>query len=269
MKVRLYGRSDVGRRRSSNEDSFVLCEDEGLGVVCDGMGGHEFGEIASRMAVDLLAERVTRAYPKLMGRRRKLSQIRSMAEEMVIEWIEEANESIHQRSHDAADPDASAKSRMGTTLTLVFVVADFAVVAHVGDSRIYRMRSRVLEQMTEDHTVVAEAKRHPADPRPPRKRKYVTRALGTKPQVEPDVTLVEVFPEDVFLLCSDGLTDLVTDGEIQTILCKSKQDWRKAVRSLIHLANKRGGTDNVTVVVVAVQGEEEDEDDTEDLPILR
>lgn len=269
MRVRLFGRSDVGRRRSSNEDSFVLCEDEGLGVVCDGMGGHEFGEIASRMAVDLMAERVADVYPRLVESGRKLSQTRAMAQELVAEWTEEINGAIHDRALEAADDEGSARSKMGTTLALVFVVTDFAVVAHVGDSRVYRMRSGVLERMTEDHTVVADAKRHPADPRPPRKRKYVTRALGTKPTVEPDVRLVEVFAGDVFVLCSDGLTDLVEDEEIAEVLRKAKPDWRKAVRSLIHLANKRGGVDNVTVVLVEVLGESDDDDDTEALPLMR
>lgn len=258
----------MGKRRSSNEDSFVLCEDEGLGVVCDGMGGHQAGEVASRMAVDLFAERVSEAFPKLARSGRKLSQLRALAEELVRECAIDANSTIHRKGKREA-ADEGFKSQMGTTLACVFILSDFAVVAHVGDSRVYRLRDFVIEQLTEDHTIVAEAKhRHPADPRPKRKRKYVTRALGTKANVEPDLRLVEVFPGDLFVLCSDGLTDVVEDSEIAKLLRKCDPDRRKALRSLIALANKRGGPDNVTVVLAEVVGDDEEDDDTDELPIL-
>jgi protein phosphatase len=138
-------------------------------------------------------------------------------------------------------------------------------VAHVGDSRVYRLRDWVIEQLTEDHMIVTEAKRHAADPRPPRKRKYVTRALGTRMVVEPDISLVDTFPGDLFLLCSDGLTDLVADEEIVEVLRRARGSWRKAIRALIELANRRGGLDNVTVVIAEVVAEEDDEDDTTEL----
>jgi PPM family protein phosphatase len=213
------------------------------------MGGHESGEVASRMAVDLFADRVTDAYPKLTARRRKLSLLRSMTQELIIECTIDANQAIFEEGRRRA-PDGDFKSRMGTTLALVLVLPEFAVVANVGDSRVYRIRDWVIEQVSEDHVIMAEKKRHPADPRPPRMRKYVTRALGTKAEVEPDVYLVDVFPDDLFLLCSDGLTDVVTDDEIRKIIRKQSPDYRLAVRSLISLANKRGGPDNVTVGLV-------------------
>ena len=263
--MRLYGRSDVGRRRSTNEDAFILCEEEGLGVVCDGMGGHEAGEVASRMAVDLFAERVSEAIARLDAPGRKLSQLRSMAEGLIVETTQEANAAIHRKGRREHD-QASARAPMGTTLAMVLVVQDFAVVAHVGDSRVYRMRDGVIERLTEDHTIVAEKRRrHPADPRPPRMRKFVTKALGTRPTVEPDLRLVEVFPGDLFLLCSDGLTDVVTDEEIAAVIRKGAGEQRRVIRSLVHLANKRGGPDNVTVVMAEVVGEIEDDEDTEAL----
>jgi len=254
----------VGRRRLSNEDSYVLCEDEGLGVVCDGMGGHDSGEIASRIAVDLFADQVPKARRALDDPRLKLSQARAMASDFIVEWTQQANERIHEDGKKAGG-DKGLKSRMGTTLAAVFFVSDFVVVANVGDSRVYRVREGVIEQVSEDHTVVADAPRSPSDPRPPRKRKFVTRALGTKRKVEPDVAVLNAFPGDLFLLCSDGLTDLVEDEEILAIVEKAGVDRRKAVRSLIHLANKRGGTDNVTVVIadVIAGAEEEEEDDTD------
>lgn len=233
--------------------------------MCDGMGGHESGEVASRMAVDLFADRVTDAYPKLTASGRKLSLLRSLAQEFVIECTIDANEAIFEEGRRRS-PDGDFKSRMGTTLALALVLPEFAVVANVGDSRIYRIRDWAIEQVSEDHVIMAEKKRHPADPRPPRMRKYVTRALGTKAEVEPDVHLVDVFPGDLFLLCSDGLTDVVTDEEIRQILHKRAPDHRKGVRSLISLANKRGGPDNVTVGLVEVLGNTDDgDDDTEEL----
>jgi PPM family protein phosphatase len=264
MRIRFFGRSDTGRKRTSNEDSFVLCEEEGLGVVCDGMGGHESGEVASRMAVDILSDQAARFAQRLKLRGRKHSHLRAMAQEFVVEWTQAANSAIHERGNSVPD----LKGRMGTTLAMVLFVSDFVVVAHVGDSRVYRARGPKIQQLTKDHIVIADAKRAPSDPRPPRKRKYVTKALGTKADVEPDVVAMDVSPGDVFVLCSDGLTDLVTDEEI----CEKvgAPDRRQAVRGLIDLANRRGGTDNVTVVVAEVLQEEEDlSDATDELPIIQ
>lgn len=236
-------------------------------MVCDGMGGHESGEVASRMAVDLFADRVTRLHSRLVRPGRKLSRLRAMAQDLVRECAEDANESIHFKGKREGEGEGP-KSQMGTTLALVLVISDFAVVSHVGDSRVYRVRDWVIEQLTEDHTIVAEKKRHPADPRPARMRKYVTRALGTRARVEPEIRLVEVFPGDLFLLCSDGLTDVVADEEIVKVLQKFQDHLSKAIRYLIELANKRGGPDNVTVVVAEVVGDDDDDDDTDELPII-
>jgi protein phosphatase len=231
------------------------------------MGGHESGEVASRMAVDLFAEQAARATDALGGRTRKRSQLRAMAQDFVFEWTQEANAAIHRRG-GGSSPGAP-KARMGTTLALVYFVSDFVVVANVGDSRVYRVRGDAIEQLTQDHVIVADARRHAADPRPPRKRKFVTRALGTRSSVEPDIRLFDVAPSDVYVLCSDGLTDLVTDEEILATTRQAGVDRRLAVRLLIDLANKRGGPDNVTVVFAEVLGEVEDgADETDELPIL-
>ncbi|MGE4146308.1 MAG: PP2C family serine/threonine-protein phosphatase [Planctomycetota bacterium] len=245
----------------------MLCEDEGLGVVCDGMGGHQAGEVASRLAADLFADRVTDAHPKLIRGGRKLSQRRALAQELVVECTHEANELIFEEGQRRRDvDDDSIKSRMGTTLALVLVLEEFAVVANVGDSRVYRVRRGGIEQLSEDHVIVAEKKRHPADPRPPRMRKYVTRALGTREHVDPQVRLVDLEPNDLFVVCSDGLTDVVTDEEIAETAQRCQPDYRAALKQLIRLANKRGGPDNVTVVIAEVVADlEEEDDDTDEL----
>lgn len=255
----------MGRRRTTNEDSFLLCEPEGLGVVCDGMGGHHAGEVASRLAVDIFAEQVAKVRDLLAHPGRKLSLVRAMAQDFVLEWTQQANAAIHAQGLDPGGDQSSHKSRMGTTLALVLFVTDFVVVAHVGDSRVYRLRDGAIERLTEDHVVMAAARREPGDTRPPRNRKYVTRSLGTRAAVEPDIQLLEVAPGDLFLLCSDGLTDLVTDEEIRDILHRAGTQRRLAVRSLIHLANRRGGPDNVTVVVAEVVSDEADDGDDTDL----
>jgi serine/threonine protein phosphatase PrpC len=233
------------------------------------MGGHESGEIASRLAVDVFADGVTRAFRGLQAPGRKLAQRRAEAQELVRECTRAANSAIRERGREATpgeDGEAARRSQMGTTVALVLVVSDFAVVANVGDSRVYRARDGVLEQLSEDHTIVAETRaKHAADPRPRRKRKFVTRALGTQPTVEPELRLVNVFPGDLFLLCSDGLTDVVADEEIGELLRRGRGDCREAVRALIKLANRRGGPDNVTVVLVEVVGDADDDEDTEDL----
>ncbi|MBX3470448.1 MAG: serine/threonine-protein phosphatase [Planctomycetes bacterium] len=235
--------------------------------MCDGMGGHDAGEVASRMAVDIFADSASRGVGALRAPGRKHSQLRAMASELVIDWTERANAAIYRRGGSGV---GAPKSRMGTTLALAFFVSDFVVVGHVGDSRVYRMRGERIERLTDDHVVMAEAKRHAADPRPPRKRKFVTRALGTRSTVEPDVSLHEITPGDAFVLCSDGLTDLVTDEEILTLTRRAGVNRRLAVRSLIDLANKRGGPDNVTVVLAEVLDDvDEDADETDIMAIER
>lgn len=233
------------------------------------MGGHEAGEIASRMAVDIFAEQAARGVAILREPGRKHSQLRALAQGLVIEWTERANAAIHRRGDSGSSADGP--KRMGTTLAVVFFVSDFVVVANVGDSRVYRLRGDRIERLTADHVIMADAKRHPADPRPPRKRKFVTKALGTRSTVDPDVSLHEVAAGDVYVLCSDGLTDLVADDEILAVVRRSGPDRRRAVRSLIDLANKRGGPDNVTVVLAEVVGDDDDDDSdqTDVLPIAR
>ncbi|MBI3723569.1 serine/threonine-protein phosphatase [bacterium] len=247
MRVRFYARSDVGRKRPSNEDSFYTSDDDAFGIVCDGMGGHDGGEIASRLGVEVLTERLVAAAQKLKRGRKQTA--RPLARSVVLEGTAAANQEIYRRG----GTDTPVQSRMGTTLVLFLLVEDFAVVAHVGDSRIYRVRGSSIERLTDDHSVIA-ASRSPREwGTAPRKRKFVTRALGTRPTVMPDIRFIEDLEDgDVFLLCSDGLSDAVRETEMATIVEKAGKNRIVALRSLVHLANKRGGKDNITVVLAEI-----------------
>jgi protein phosphatase len=226
------------------------------------MGGHERGEVASRLAVDLLGEYAARHVPRLRpSSRRTFSQLRPLAERLVGEWTRHVNEAIYQRG---GGDEGKARTRMGTTLALLLAVEDFSLVAHVGDSRVYRFRERAIELLTADHSIVAPDR----DSERRRQRKYVTRALGTKPTVEPEIRIETLQAGDVFLLCSDGLSDTVRGAEMRMIVERAGEDRSKALRSLIHLANRRGGPDNITVVLGEAHAEqEEEEDETEELDL--
>ena len=234
---RAAGRTDPGRRRRHNEDAYV-CEPP-VFAVADGMGGAQAGEVASRLA----AASVGRFQPGDQGGR-----------DYVTSLIQEANRSVYER----AEGDAAA-SGMGTTMTVAVVEDDLVWVGHVGDSRAYLIRDGRLEQVTEDHSLVAELVRSgrltpdEADAHP--HRSVITRALGTEPEVDVDTFSVAPRPGDVFLLCSDGLTTMVSDTEILAIVEASNGDLDAAARGLVEAANAAGGEDNVTVVMFELAGE--------------
>lgn len=252
LRIRFYGRSDVGRKRLSNEDSYHTSDEDGFGIVCDGMGGHQGGEIASRLAVDILTDSLAKGGALLArGKGKKLGHQRSLAQDMVLEWTQRANDEIFKKGGE----NTPLKTRMGTTLALVLMVEDFVVIAHVGDSRVYRIRKRDVERMTEDHSVIGPSRSPRTWGTAPKRRKFVTKALGTRSTVEPDIRVEDAKPGDVFVLCSDGLSDAVKPEEMGEIVDKAGGDRRVALRSLVHLANKRGGRDNITVVLAEVVGE--------------
>jgi len=243
---RSAGVSDTGRRRRRNEDSYV-CEPP-LFAVADGMGGAQAGEVASRLAAAVLQE--------VNGEQ--------LSPGAIAELIQEANRRVFQRSNEDA-----AASGMGTTLTVALVESsDTVAIGHVGDSRAYRVRDGRLEQLTEDHSLVGEMMRsgklsaEEAEAHP--QRSVITRALGTEPDVDVDTFTVETEPGDVFLLCSDGLTTMVPDREILSLLGASGGDLERAARRLVEAANRSGGEDNITVVVFEIA--ETDAEQTVRLP---
>jgi protein phosphatase len=245
---RTFGLSDPGRRRRRNEDAYVVSPP--LFAVADGMGGAQAGELASRMAVEAMGE-----------------EAGTRGEKRVTTLIREANRRIFARSSEDA-----AASGMGTTMTAALVGDDGVVtIGHVGDSRAYLLREGRLEQLTEDHSLVAElvrtgklsaeeAERHP-------QRSVITRALGTDPDVDVDTYTVDAQAGDLFLLCSDGLTTMVDDDEILRTVEGSRDDLEHAAQVLVRKANRGGGEDNITVVFfeLAEDGAESSVDDADTL----
>jgi PPM family protein phosphatase len=223
------GASDPGKRRRRNEDAYVV--EPPLFAVADGMGGAQAGEIASRIAASVLRE--------------------SSGKQAVVELIKEAN----RRVYEAAAED-QMRSGMGTTITAAIVEDDAVQIGHVGDSRAYRIRDGELEQVTEDHSLVAELVRsgklspEEADIHP--QRSVITRTVGTDPDVDVDTFSVDARPGDVFLLCSDGLTTMVDDKSILAIVEKNRTSLDTAARALVDAANKSGGEDNVTIVLFEI-----------------
>jgi protein phosphatase len=227
--------TDTGRRRLGNEDAYVWKPP--LFAIADGMGGAQAGEVAAGLAADAL-ESVDADTLSAAG---------------IEALIADANRRIWERS--LSDP---ATSGMGTTVTVALVheEAGEIVVGHVGDSRAYRLRDGVLEQITTDHSLVAElvesgmltpeeAERHP-------QRSAITRALGTEPAVDADVFAVDAAPGDLFLLCSDGLSDMLTVEQIASTIERADRDPSAAGEALVAAANARGGEDNITVVVFEI-----------------
>ena len=227
--------TDAGRRRLRNEDAFV-CEPP-LFAIADGMGGAQAGELASRLAAAALEE--------LAGS--------ALGTDAVVDLVHQANTRVYRRSLE--DPDVAG---MGTTATVILVdeAGGTLAIGHVGDSRAYRLRNGDLEQLTADHSLVAELVRHgrltEAEAAAHPQRSVITRALGTEPEVEVDTLTVELAQGDLYLLCSDGLTTMLSDTEIRAVVAAIDGDLGRVASDLVDAANRAGGEDNITVVVFAV-----------------
>jgi PPM family protein phosphatase len=243
------GLSHRGRRRRHNEDAYVV--QPPLFAVADGMGGAKAGEVASALAADAVQE---------SGNDGESGEARVAA------LIEEANRRVFRRASE--DREASG---MGTTMTVAVVEGDEVAIGHVGDSRAYLIRDGRLEQLTDDHSLVAELVRSgkltPEEAETHPQRSVITRALGTEAEVDVDTFSVRSAPGDLFLLCSDGLTSMVDDETILDAVEQNRADLEEAAKALINAANRGGGEDNITVVFFEVDGGAEPEEKTEDTVI--
>lgn len=239
MLMEVAGLTDVGRVRSANEDAYGLCPEAGLFVVCDGMGGAAAGEVASQTSVMTVTE--TLCQPEAADDARQALE----------SGIAEANRRVFSR----AEREPSLHG-MGTTLVSLLVREGCVWIAHVGDSRCYRFRAGKLERMTQDHSLVDEQVRlgqmTPAEAEMSPLRNVITRAIGTREMVAPDIEEVATEQGDLFLLCSDGLTKEVSDSRLAELLQQDSSDLQGLCRHLIEDANAAGGSDNITAVAVRI-----------------
>ena len=243
--------SDTGRRRRRNEDNYVVAPP--LFAVADGMGGAQAGEVASQLAASALEAGGSDGLEGTTA---------------IDALIQEANRRIYDRA--STDPTASG---MGTTMTVALVEGMSVAIGHVGDSRAYLVRGEHMEQLTEDHSLVnellktgklseEEAQIHP-------QRSVITRAVGTDPDVDIDGFTIEAEEGDVFLICSDGLSDMVEDEEILELVHANREDLDKAVKALVAAANRGGGEDNITAVAFRISSEAAPSlEDTVSMPAL-
>jgi len=233
MIGRVAAVTDPGRTRRHNEDAYVI--EPPLFAIADGMGGAQAGEVASRLATAALKE----------------AGADGGGEQRIADLIQEANRRVYDRS--SSDPNTSG---MGTTITVALVEDDRVAFGHVGDSRAYLIRHAQMEQLTEDHSLVNELlktgklSREEAETHP--QRSVITRALGTDPDVDVDTFSVRAETGDLFLLCSDGLTDMVSEDSILDVVERNRKDIDGALRALVKAANRGGGQDNITVVAFEI-----------------
>jgi len=252
LRVRFSGETNIGLKRAHNEDSFLLPDDERLALVADGMGGHASGEVASKMAVETVAEHfkatqddgeITWPY--------KLDHSDRYDANRLINAIKLANLKIYDR----AQREESCHG-MGTTLVSAMFLDDKVLIGHVGDSRVYRMRDGQLSQLTEDHSLLNDyikMKKLSSDEagKFPHKN-VIVRALGMKESVQVDVLADPFRLGDVYLLCSDGLSGMIDDAGMQHILSE-ESDLDKACELMIQAANRNGGVDNITCVLARLE----------------
>jgi serine/threonine protein phosphatase PrpC len=246
LVIYAWATSDVGRKRSHNEDRYLVAHDVGLFAVADGMGGHQGGEVASALAVQTLDSHI----------RHHRARLTSSADggfesvgALLIESLQRANTAI--RAAGVEDPTLRG---MGTTTTSILFVGGRALVAHVGDSRAYLVRRGRISQLSQDHSLVAQQLRAGAitdeQARTSPYKNIITRAVGVDDTVTVDLVAVDVLDGDTFVLCSDGLSGLVTDDEIGAVT--TGNFLHRVPDTLVDLANERGGSDNITVVVCHV-----------------
>ncbi len=248
LRIEVAGETNVGMKRTHNEDSFSIIEDAGLYIVADGMGGHASGEVASKMAVDSLkeffastAQDPERTWPY------KMDRSKGYEENRLITGIKLAN----LRIYESAQRDPRQRG-MGTTIVTMFAVEDGVYVAHVGDSRGYRIRDGKIEQLTEDHSLLNDyikmKRLTPEEIANFPHKNVIVRALGMKDTVKVDTRYEQPRAGDTYLLCSDGLSGPVTDPDMLDIVTNSG-DLKTAASRLIQRANEHGGPDNITCVL--------------------
>ena len=251
--IEMHAATDVGVKRKHNEDCVGITPELGFAVLADGMGGHNAGEVASAMAVETILNEVRGGLNLDQPQVETADSPYSPESNIVRDAIVLANEAIFQ----AAEKQPQYHG-MGTTVVVLLFYNDRLTVAHLGDSRLYRLRAGHLEKMTTDHSLVQELEDlgyYASEPQARNSipKNYVTRAMGVAETPEVEVAEAAVQPDDLYLICSDGLSDLVSDGEIAPCLQAYEDDLDEAARQLIAKANSAGGNDNISIVLARVK----------------
>lgn len=240
FRVVFYGKSDVGLRRRNNEDTFVVSPEFNFGLVSDGMGGEAAGELASRMFAETSTDVFSGSY----------CQSEEEASDLVQKSFRSANKKILDHVKDNTEHEG-----MGCTAELISFFGDGFVIGHIGDSRTYRLRNGRFKQLTSDHSLVQDQINQglisPAEARNHSFRNVLLLAVGINERIDLDLLSGKIFSQDIFLLCSDGLTDMVDDSTIWSIL-SSKNSLNNKVDELVDVAKDSGGKDNITVVLCEI-----------------
>ncbi|MCX7193564.1 MAG: Stp1/IreP family PP2C-type Ser/Thr phosphatase [Proteobacteria bacterium] len=246
--------TDSGRVRAHNEDSIALDDTCGLAVLADGMGGYSAGEVASAIAVKVMVNEITRPLKNANPTGRDEETGEELAVALLARSIHSANTEIYKEAQDHTQ-----YAGMGTTIVAALFYDNRVVVGHVGDSRLYRLRGGALQAITRDHSLLQEqidcGMISVENARHSQNKNLVTRAVGIDAEVIPEIHLYAVEVGDVYLLCSDGLNDMLEDEAIQVILNAMQGNLALAAQQLIEAANDKGGRDNISVILIGVKHE--------------
>jgi len=241
--MKIYAKTDIGQVRQINQDAYYISEEDDkyrLCILADGMGGYTGGEIASKLACISAANHIKTNF----NADKEYTKEELM--EIIQHAMEQANKSVYEKSKEEIELE-----QMGTTLEVCLIYNNRVFIGHIGDSRTYRIRQEFMKKITIDHSYVQklvkdgtitkeEAIHHP-------KKNMLMKALGCEESIEPDVTVKNFIPGDIILICSDGLTNMISEKEIYNII---KQDTENAVQNLVKKANELGGYDNITVIII-------------------
>jgi PPM family protein phosphatase len=249
--LQIVSATDPGRVRAHNEDCVESRPEMGVVVLADGMGGYNAGEVASGMATSLIASGLSTTWTVAALKNLDRSAATALAQTRLQDQVAAANTAIFEAAQ--RDPHCAG---MGTTLVVCLFYDDFVTVAHIGDSRLYRMRNDVLEQLTRDHSLLQEqidaGLISKEDARQSHNKNLVTRALGIDPDVDAEIHTYDVMEGDIYLLCSDGLNDMIEDDEMQMTLIALRSNLELTAQQLVQAANDAGGRDNISVMLIKV-----------------
>ncbi len=249
--LQIVSETNVGMVRSQNEDSVAIDNPRGLVVLADGMGGYNAGEVASGMATAVIVTEMRNVLDQHAHFKVDTRTGRSEAQKLLRDQIAKANTAIYQTSQSQPQYEG-----MGTTLVVALLHDKTVTVAHIGDSRLYRMRGEELKQITKDHSLLQEQIDSglitPEQAKLAAHKNLVTRALGIGLAVEPEIHDYATLPGDIYLLCSDGLSDMVSDEDIGLALQTLATNLKLCAQELVQMANDNGGRDNISVILVKV-----------------